>query len=107
MEDSAGGEEGQDGELRENIYEEIEEQQEMLEDSRESSTVLHEVSSTSSTKPRLQKVLEAVTKRSSRTLEHGEQERNFPLSITEGRRRSMIVRATVDWDNQTEQVRLG
>ena len=106
------------------IYEEIREKSEdnQLEnnhqnetDSRKSSTSSHEVSTTSSTgttKSRFQKALEAVTRRSSRSLEHNNnnnssssnnnnnnnRERSFDLSISKGRKKNLIDRARIDWD---------
>jgi len=101
MEYSGSGEEEED-EGKENIYEEIreksEENQQYQSDSRKSSTSSHEVSTTSSTKSRFQKALEAVTRRSSRSLEHGDRDRSFHLSISKGRKKSLIDRAHVDWD---------
>jgi len=105
MEYSGSGEEEED-EGKENIYEEIreksEEHQQYQSDSRKSSTSSHEVSTTSSTKSRFQKALEAVTRRSSRSLEHGDRDRSFHLSISKGRKKSLIDRAHVDWDCHPE-----
>merc|ERR1719278_2158650 len=112
------------GEEKENIYEEIREKaednqlhnQQNQTDSRKSSTSSHEVSTTSSTgttKSRFQKALEAVTRRSSRSLEHNNnnnnssssnnnnnnnRERSFHLSISKGRKKNLIDRARIDWD---------
>ena len=107
------------------IYEEIREKSEDNQlqnnhqnetDSRKSSTSSHEVSTTSSTgttKSRFQKALEAVTRRSSRSLEHNNnnnnssssnnnnnnnRERSFHLSISKGRKKNLIDRARIDWD---------
>ena len=107
------------------IYEEIREKSEDNQlqnnhqnetDSRKSSTSSHEVSTTSSTgttKSRFQKALEAVTRRSSRSLEHNNnnnnssssnnnnnnnRERSFDLSISKGRKKNLIDRARIDWD---------
>jgi len=121
-------------EAKENIYEEIREKaednqlhnQQNQTDSRKSSTSSHEVSTTSSTgttKSRFQKALEAVTRRSSRSLEHNNnnnnnnnnnsnnnncnnnnsnnnnnRERSFHLSISKGRKKNLIDRARIDWD---------
>ena len=107
------------------IYEEIREKSEDNQlqnnhqnetDSRKSSTSSHEVSTTSSTgttKSRFQKALEAVTRRSSRSLEHNNnnnnssssnnnnnnnRERSFHLSVSKGRKKNLIDRARIDWD---------
>lgn len=98
---SGSGEEEE--ETKENIYEEIreksEEHQNLQADSRKSSTTSQEASTTSSTKSRFQKALEAVTRRSSRSLEHGgDRDKSFHLSISKGRKKSLIDRARVDWD---------
>merc|ERR1712001_733849 len=109
----SGSEEEVD-EAKENIYEEIREKaednqlhnQQNQTDSRKSSTSSHEVSITSSTgttKSRFQKALEAVTRRSSRSLEHNNnsnnnnsnnnnnnRERSFHLSISKGRKKNLI-----------------
>ena len=110
MKYSGSGEEEEE-EPKENIYEEIkeksEEQHKSPLDSKKLLTTSQEMSTTSSTKSRFQKALEAVTRRSSRSLEHGEQERSFPLSISKGRKKTLIDRAKVDWDNETEEVRQG
>ena len=116
------------------IYEEIREKSEDNQlqnnhqnetDSRKSSTSSHEVSTTSSTgttKSRFQKALEAVTRRSSRSLEHNNnnnnssssnnnnnnnRERSFDLSISKGRKKNLIDRARIDWDcdSQTSGMR--
>jgi hypothetical protein len=107
MEYSGSGEEEEDDEeAKENIYEEIRENSEEHQlyeaDSRKSSTSSHEVSTTSSTKSRFQKALEAVTRRSSRSLEHGDRDRSFHLSISKGRKKSLIDRAQIDWDCHPE-----
>jgi hypothetical protein len=119
MEYSGSGEEEDEEEAKENIYEEIREKSEDNHnhqnetDSRKSSTSSHEVSTTSSTgttKSRFQKALEAVTRRSSRSLEHNNnnnnssnnnnnnRERSFHLSISKGRKKNLIDRARIDWD---------
>jgi len=119
MEYSGSGEEEDEEEAKENIYEEIREKSEDNQlhnnqqnetDSRKSSTSSHEVSTTSSTgttKSRFQKALEAVTRRSSRSLEHNNnnsnknnnnRERSFHLSISKGRKKNLIDRARIDWD---------
>ena len=119
MEYSGSGEEEDEEEAKENIYEEIREKSEENQtqaDSRKSSTSSHEVSTTSSTgttKSRFQKALEAVTRRSSRSLEHNNnnnsgnnnnnnnnnnRERSFHLSISKGRKKNLIDRARIDWD---------
>merc|ERR1719350_2483889 len=118
MEYSGSGEEEEDG--KENIYEEIREKaddnQNQATDSRKSSTSSHEVSTTSSTgttKSRFQKALEAVTRRSSRSLEHNNannnsnnnnnnRDRSFHLSISKGRKKSLIDRARIDWDYDSQ-----
>ena len=95
----------EDEESKENIYEEIRdksEEQLYQADSRKSSTSSHEVSTTSSTKSRFQKALEAVTRRSSRSLEHGDRDRSFHMSISKGRKKTLIDRASVDWDCDPE-----
>merc|ERR1719266_2764339 len=113
MEYSGSGEEEEE-EAKENIYEEIrekaEDNQQNQTDSRKSSTSSNEVSTTSSTgttKSRFQKALEAVTRRSSRSLEHNKnknnnnnnnRERSFHLSISKGRKKNLIDRARIDWD---------
>ena len=91
----------EDEESKENIYEEIRdksEEQLYQADSRKSSTSSHEVSTTSSTKSRFQKAREAVTRRSSRSLEHVDRDRSFHMSISKGRKKTLIDRASVDWD---------
>lgn len=96
----------EDEESKENIYEEIRdksEEQLYQADSRKSSTSSHEVSTTSSTKSRFQKALEAVTRRSSRSLEHGDRDRSFHMSISKGRKKTLIDRASVDWDCDPER----
>ena len=113
MEYSGSGEDEDEEEAKENIYEEIREKSEenpTQADSRKSSTSSHEVSTTSSTgttKSRFQKALEAVTRRSSRSLEHNNnnsnknnnnRERSFHLSISKGRKKNLIDRARIDWD---------
>jgi len=124
MEYSGSGEEEEDG--KENIYEEIREKaddnQNQATESRKSSTSSHEVSTTSSTgttKSRFQKALEAVTRRSSRSLEHNNnnntnnnssnsnnnnnnRDRSFHLSISKGRKKSLIDRARIDWDYDSQ-----
>ena len=138
MEYSGSGEEEEDGKvwifyffrffyflfLKENIYEEIrekaEDNQNQATESRKSSTSSHEVSTTSSTgttKSRFQKALEAVTRRSSRSLEHNNnnnannnsssnnnnnRDRSFHLSISKGRKKSLIDRARIDWDYDSQ-----
>ena len=139
MEYSGSGEEEEDGKvfifdlflflflfLKENIYEEIREKaddnQSQATESRKSSTSSHEVSTTSSTgttKSRFQKALEAVTRRSSRSLEHNNnnntnnnssnsnnnnnnRDRSFHLSISKGRKKSLIDRARIDWDYDSQ-----
>ena len=136
MEYSGSGEEEEDGKvlifyffrfyflfLKENIYEEIREKaddnQNQATESRKSSTSSHEVSTTSSTgttKSRFQKALEAVTRRSSRSLEHNNnnannnsssnnnnnRDRSFHLSISKGRKKSLIDRARIDWDYDSQ-----
>ena len=128
----SGEEEEEEEEGKENIYEEIREKSEDNQlhnhqnetDSRKSSTSSHEVSTTSSTgttKSRFQKALEAVTRRSSRSLEHNNnnnninnnnnnnnnsnssnnnnnRDRSFHLSISKGRKKNLIDRARIDWD---------
>ena len=121
-------------EAKENIYEEIREKaednqlhnQQNQTDSRKSSTSSHEVSTTSSTgttKSRFQKALEAVTRRSSRSLEHNKnknknnnnknnnnnsnnnnRERSFHLSISKGRKKNLIDRARIDWDCDSQVI---
>ena len=127
-------------EAKENIYEEIREKaednqlhnQQNQTDSRKSSTSSHEVSTTSSTgttKSRFQKALEAVTRRSSRSLEHNNnnnnnnnnnsnnnncnnnnsnnnnnRERSFHLSISKGRKKNLIDRARIDWDCDSQVI---
>ena len=120
-------------EAKENIYEEIrekaEDNQQNQTDSRKSSTSSHEVSTTSSTgttKSRFQKALEAVTRRSSRSLEHNNnnnnnsnnnncnnnnsnnnnnnRERSFHLSISKGRKKNLIDRARIDWDCDSQVI---
>ena len=119
MEYSGSGEDEDEEEAKENIYEEIREKSEDNQlhnnqqnetDSRKSSTSSHEVSTTSSTgttKSRFQKALEAVTRRSSRSLEHNNnnsnknnnnRERSFHLSISKGRKKNLIDRARINWD---------
>ena len=107
--------------MKENIYEEIREKaddnQNQATESRKSSTSSHEVSTTSSTgttKSRFQKALEAVTRRSSRSLEHNNnannnsnnnnnnRDRSFHLSISKGRKKSLIDRARIDWDYDSQ-----
>merc|ERR1712012_605584 len=113
MEYSGSGEEEEEG--KENIYEEIREKaddnQNQATESRKSSTSSHEVSTTSSTgttKSRFQKALEAVTRRSSRSLEHNNnnnnnnRDRSFHLSISKGRKKSLIDRARIDWDYDSQ-----
>ena len=133
MEYSGSGEEEEE-EAKENIYEEIREKaednqlhnQQNQTDSRKSSTSSHEVSTTSSTgttKSRFQKALEAVTRRSSRSLEHNKnknnnnnnknnnnnsnnnnRERSFHLSISKGRKKNLIDRARIDWDCDSQVI---
>ena len=119
-------------EAKENIYEEIrekaEDNQQNQTDSRKSSTSSNEVSTTSSTgttKSRFQKALEAVTRRSSRSLEHNNnnnnnsnnnncnnnnsnnnnnRERSFHLSISKGRKKNLIDRARIDWDCDSQVI---
>merc|ERR1711892_851388 len=90
----------------ENIYEEIREKaEEHIEEkspskeSRKSSTTSQELSSTSSETPKskFQKAIDAVTRRSSRSLDAGS-EKSFHLSISKGRKKSLIDKAKVDWD---------
>lgn len=113
MEYSGSGEEEDEGEAKENIYEEIRDkcdEQQATGDSRKSSSSSHEVSVGSSgssgsvAKSRFQKALEAVTRRSSRSLEQGEPAglHPFHLSISKGRKKSLIDRARVDWDCDPE-----
>jgi hypothetical protein len=112
MEYSGSGEEEDEGEAKENIYEEIRdkcEEEPATGNSRKSSSSSHEVSVGSSgssgsvAKSRFQKALEAVTRRSSRSLEHGERSgRAFHLSISKGRKKSLIDRAQIDWDCDPE-----
>ena len=122
MEYSGSGEEEDEEEAKENIYEEIREKaddnQNQATESRKSSTSSHEVSTTSSTgttKSRFQKALEAVTRRSSRSLEHNNnannnsnnnnnnnRDRSFHLSISKGRKKSLIDRARIDWDYDSQ-----
>jgi len=56
----------------------------------------------SSTKSKFQKALDAVTRKSGRPLELGS-EKSFHLSISKGRKKSLIDRAHVDWDCDGEE----
>ena len=102
----SGSQEGSVDSRDENIYEEIREKSEEVaeeksppKDSRKSSTTSQEISNTSSEAPKskFQKALDAVTRRSSRSLDAGS-EKAFHLSISKGRKKSLIDKAKVDWD---------
>ena len=95
---SGSGEEEEDS--KENIYEEIKDKPEFGDKSRKSSSTSQdttETSQSSQTKSKFQKALEAVTRRSSRNLDAGS-EKSFHLSISKGRKKSLIDKAKVDWD---------
>merc|ERR1719187_45655 len=102
----SGSQDGSADSRDENIYEEIREKSEEVaeeksppKDSRKSSTTSQEISSTSTEAPKskFQKALDAVTRRSSRSLDAGS-EKAFHLSISKGRKKSLIDKAKVDWD---------
>ena len=97
---SGSGEEEEDS--KENIYEEIKDKPDadLGDKSRKSSNTSQdttETSQSSQTKSKFQKALEAVTRRSSRNLDAGS-EKSFHLSISKGRKKSLIDKAKVDWD---------
>ena len=98
---SGSGEEEEDS--KENIYEEIKDKPDAADlgdKSRKSSNTSQdttETSQSSQTKSKFQKALEAVTRRSSRNLDAGS-EKSFHLSISKGRKKSLIDKAKVDWD---------
>ena len=98
---SGSGEEEEDS--KENIYEEIKDKpdDDLGEKSRKSSNTSQDTTETSQsssqTKSKFQKALEAVTRRSSRNLDAGS-EKSFHLSISKGRKKSLIDKAKVDWD---------
>ena len=100
---SGSGEEEED--TKENIYEEIRDKPDADlgdEKSRKSSNTSQDTTETSQsssqqTKSKFQKALEAVTRRSSRNLDAGS-EKSFHLSISKGRKKSLIDKAKVDWD---------
>ena len=97
---SGSGEEEEDS--KENIYEEIKDKPDAVlgDKSRKSSNTSQdttETSQSSQTKSKFQKALEAVTRRSSRNLDAGS-EKSFHLSISKGRKKSLIDKAKVDWD---------
>merc|ERR1711976_728749 len=85
------------------IYEEIKDKpaehldKSSSKDSRKSSNTSQDTNDASQTKSKFQKALEAVTRRSSRTLDAGS-EKSFHLSISKGRKKSLIDKAKVDWD---------
>jgi len=102
----SGSQEDSDASRDENIYEEIREKsEEKLEErspykeQRKSSTTSQDVSGSSSETPKskFQKAIDAVTRRSSRSLDAGS-EKSFHLSISKGRKKSLIDKAKVDWD---------
>ena len=104
MEYSGSQEESEDS-RDENIYEEIREKSEEhieekspAKESRKSSTTSQEISTTSSETPKskFQKAIDAVTRRSSRSLDAGS-EKSFPLSISKCRKKSLIDKVKVDW----------
>merc|ERR1719500_1785888 len=97
---SGSGEEEEDS--KENIYEEIKDKPDadLGDKSRKSSNTSQdttETSQSSQTKSKFQKALDAVTRRSSRSLDAGS-EKSFHLSISKGRKKSLIDKAKVDWD---------
>ena len=98
---SGSGEEEEDS--KENIYEEIKDKPDadLGDKSRKSSNTSQDTTETSQsssqTKSKFQKALEAVTRRSSRNLDAGS-EKSFHLSISKGRKKSLIDKAKVDWD---------
>jgi len=96
----SGSGEDENEDSKENIYEEIKDKSDenldrsSTKDSRKSSAGSQE---TSETKSKFQKALDAVTRRSSRSLDAGS-EKSFHLSISKGRKKSLIDKAKVDWD---------
>ena len=92
---SASGEDESDS--KENIYEEIKDKAD--DDPEEAGGKESRKSSSSEenqqTKSKFQKALEAVTRRSSREIGS---EKSFHLSISKGRKKSLIDKAKVDWD---------
>lgn len=96
----------------ENIYEEIRENSEENQksddhDSGKSSSASQDNSGHtlipnphSATKSKFQKALDAVTRRSGRSLDAGS-EKSFHLSISKGRKKSLIDKAKIDWDCDT------
>ena len=98
---SGSGEDESDS--KENIYEEIKDKPDdnldksSSKDSRKSSSMSQDAETQSQTKSKFQKALEAVTRRSSRSLDVGS-EKSFHLSISKGRKKSLIDKAKVDWD---------
>ena len=96
---------GDDSDSKENIYEEIKDKPDSehhdkssSRDSRKStSSSSPDTTETSQTKSKFQKALEAVTRRSHRSLDAGS-EKSFHLSISKGRKKSLIDKAKVDWD---------
>ena len=98
---SGSGEDESDS--KENIYEEIKDKSDdnldksSSKDSRKSSSMSQDAETQSQTKSKFQKALEAVTRRSSRSLDVGS-EKSFHLSISKGRKKSLIDKAKVDWD---------
>ena len=97
----SGSGEDETEDSKENIYEEIKDKSDenldksSAKDSRKSSSGSQEATET--TKSKFQKALEAVTRRSSRSLDAGS-EKSFHLSISKGRKKSLIDKAKVDWD---------
>ena len=96
----------------ENIYEEIREKSEESQksedrDSGKSSSAsqeiygLHVPHNSLSAKSKFQKAFDAVTRKSGRSLDAGS-EKSFHLSISKGRKKSLIDRAHVDWDCEGE-----
>merc|ERR1719410_2285135 len=94
---------GEEEDSKENIYEEIKDKPDadLGDKSRKSSNTSQDTTETASqssqTKSKFQKALEAVTRRSSRNLDAGS-EKSFHLSISKGRKKSLIDKAKVDWD---------
>lgn len=108
----SGSQEESEEEKHENIYEEIRDKstdQEPIETYGQSYSSSQKTSnsSTQTTKSKFQKALEAVTRKSSnsKALESGQTEKSFHLSISKGRKKSLIDKARVDWD--CEAGRLG
>jgi len=96
----SGSGEDETEDSKENIYEEIKDKSDedldksSAKDARKSSSGCQEAETT---KSKFQKALEAVTRRSSRSLDAGS-EKSFHLSISKGRKKSLIDKAKVDWD---------